>query len=624
MKPITNKVTASDIAKALKHQAYEVAQYLVPGGKRIGNEYRAGGVEGGKGSSLHIYVEGDKQGLWKEHNGGEEKYQDLLELWKAARNISTSHAMQQAKAYLNLEDTWEKDYTKKVYSKPEPLQKGDLSPNSLVRKYLNSRLIPDSIIDIYQIKERKSTKTGEWQVVFPYFKNRVHVRSKMRCINEKKFTSSPNTMDCLFGWQAPNPSTENIHDFSRNSVVICEGEIDAMTYHYYGYKALSIPMGASNLNWLEHEFKDLAWFTNIYISMDMDEAGQKCAKQIAKRLADYKPRIVELPYKDINECLAKGMCKQDIIDCFNEAHYDLPIKIEPASSEWFIQSSIEAIHPVNDKQPGYGMGFNKTDSDIWFRQGEMSIWSGINGHGKSTFLNQIILNQLSKGAKACIASLEIPICKLLPRLIRQGSGMHEPSKEYIKYILEWTNNKLWIYNHLGIQSIDELLLVFDQMYSMFGCEVFVIDSLMLLDVDEESLTSQKEIVRKITQFVQARDCHLHLVAHPRKLVSEFQKPNKMDVAGSGHIVNMTDNMFLVFRNKIKEIALLKLEKNKPLTKLEEEAIIQCDTLLTCSKQRYGEVEKQYSFYYDVKNLRYREFESEPVKAIINYSKTWYE
>jgi twinkle protein len=40
---------------------------------------------------------------------------------------------------------------------------------------------------------------------------------------------------CLFGWQAM--------DAKARAVVLCEGEIDCMTYSQFGISALSVPFG---------------------------------------------------------------------------------------------------------------------------------------------------------------------------------------------------------------------------------------------------------------------------------------------------------------------------------------------------------------------------------------------
>ena len=68
---------------------------------------------------------------------------------------------------------------------------------------------------------------------------------------------------------------------------------------------------------------------------------------------------------------------------------------------------------------------------------------------------------------------------------------------------------------------------------------------------------------------------LHLVAHARKGQDESKAPRKMDVKGSGNIVNQADNVFSVWRNKPKEEADCPPETDP-------------DAILYVDKQRNGE------------------------------------
>ena len=57
-----------------------------------------------------------------------------------------------------------------------------------------------------------------------------------------------------------------------------------------------------------------------------------------------------------------------------------------------------------------------------------SVWTGINGHGKSQFLGHIILDAMKHGARVCIANLELQPRRLLMRLTRQAGAIAEPTR----------------------------------------------------------------------------------------------------------------------------------------------------------------------------------------------------
>ena len=76
--------------------------------------------------------------------------------------------------------------------------------------------------------------------------------------------------------------------------------------------------------------------------------------------------------------------------------------------------------------------------------------------------------------------------------------------------------------------------------------------------------------------------------HIRKGDNVSDKPNKFDIRGASAITDMVDNVFIVFRNKAKELARKENKKVDPLA---------ADTILMCEKQRNGEYEEHYHLWY---------------------------
>jgi twinkle protein len=79
---------------------------------------------------------------------------------------------------------------------------------------------------------------------------------------------------CLFGWQALDKSTR--------LVVLCEGEIDCMTFTQLGYDALSVPFGGgkgAKQQWIEYEYHNLDRFTEVWLCLDNDDVGARRRKK---------------------------------------------------------------------------------------------------------------------------------------------------------------------------------------------------------------------------------------------------------------------------------------------------------------------------------------------------------
>jgi DNA primase len=95
----------------------------------------------------------------------------------------------------------------------------------------------------------------------------------------------------LFGKQCIAPS--------NGTLTITEGEIDAMTMTQYGFQAVSVPNGASSMQWIDREFDWLARFERIHLVFDMDDAGQKHVMEILKRLGEERCDIVSMKFGEV-------------------------------------------------------------------------------------------------------------------------------------------------------------------------------------------------------------------------------------------------------------------------------------------------------------------------------------
>ena len=99
----------------------------------------------------------------------------------------------------------------------------------------------------------------------------------------------------------------------------------------------------------------------------------------------------------------------------------------------------------SEGETGDCMPWAKTENLIRFRHSEVTIWNGINGHGKSNALGQVILHLL-RTRRACIASLEMKPVTTLAGMCRQALGGRNPTNEFINKFVARADGKLWLYD----------------------------------------------------------------------------------------------------------------------------------------------------------------------------------
>ena len=303
--------------------------------------------------------------------------------------------------------------------------------------------------------------------------------------------------------------------------------------------------------------------------------------------------------------MANFITPDDIDFAQYEQETDAQQKVKSAAV--WVQELIDRIRsPI--RQPRAVMPWRKTHSLIAFRPGEVTIWGGANGNGKSLVTGQIALSLLSQDQKVCIASFEMKPSKTLERMGRQFSGFNaddpafagsdQAREELVKVyqqFKEWTDARLWLYDQQGTVTTAQIIAVTRYCAKELGVSHFFIDSLMKCVAGEDDYNGQKKFVDELTAIARDYQIHIHLVHHIRKPADESHKPSKYDYKGSGAITDQVDNVISVWRNKAKE---KDREQNKPIKDTDP------DALLICDKQRNGEWEGSIGLWFDKPSMQY--------------------
>ncbi|MCC6596461.1 MAG: AAA family ATPase [Rhodanobacteraceae bacterium] len=241
-----------------------------------------------------------------------------------------------------------------------------------------------------------------------------------------------------------------------------------------------------------------------------------------------------------------------------------------------------------DKPDGMLLPWAKTHGDVALRPGEVSAWAGINGHGKSIMLGQVVLGLMAQQQRCCIASFEMKPVLTLARMCRQSSGGNAPSVEFIGRFHGWTDGRLWLYDQQGQVDPLRMLAVLRYCHESLRMQHVVIDSLMKCVRGEDDYNGQKDFVDALTSIARDTGMHIHLVHHSKKREDESRAPGKFDLKGSGSISDQVDNVFIVWRNKKKQFdaqAGIEVDPDQP------------DALLVCEKQRNGEWEGRFALWF---------------------------
>lgn len=351
-------------------------------------------------------------------------------------------------------------------------------------------------------------------------------------------------------------------DNASDHIIITEGEIDTMSFYEAGIKtAVSVPNGASKgsqkLDWLE-DFLNIFEGKRIYLACDNDDPGISLRNELARRLGKENCYIISFPYKDANETLL-SVGREGLAECFHSA---APFPIDGIDDASSVRDELIGLY--EDGEPkGYDIGM-----DFLFHPGQVTLITGIPGHGKSTFLKNVIYQLANKhDLKSFIYSAEeANTAFALSDMLQIATGKSFFKSAYNERItrseieehIPFMNDHFKYYRlHDNDLSMEGILEKARWMIKRFGINIMVIDNMSTV---EKSMSNQtdtrhhqiKNMMNDVARFARNYDIHVFLVAHPKKMTELkngiYKIPNGYDVGDSSHWFNLPDNGMTVYRN----------------------------------------------------------------------------
>jgi len=586
------RTNINEIKRMLADRAQSVCEYLLPNGRTASGEWCVGSLGGEPGKSLKVCLRGNKAGVWSDFATGDSG--DLIDLWKEVQKKTVVEALQDIRGWLGVETPF---YTRPVSERPlvRPPKPVCSAPRNRVRDYLvEDRNIPGEVLGAYKIGEQMN------YIVFPFLRGGELIMVKTRLAEDgaKPVPTAPGCEKILFGWQAVDDNTREIY--------ITEGEIDAMSMAAYSYPAVSVPFGGGGggkQDWIESEYEHLDRFETIYLCLDNDPEGKAAVEEISRRLGRHRCRVVTLPYKDANECLQRGVRKAEIDEAIAAA-----VTLDPETLTRVIDygpSVVGLLWPEEGRHLGYSFRYRSLTDKVIFRPGEVTIWTGASGHGKSQILSDCIVYWIKEGSRVCLASLEMAPPQTLKRMVKQTSGTDRPTEEYIHQCLAWLDPGLVVYNRVGKASIEEMLEAFEYAAAKYGCDQFVIDSLMRLGIESDDYNGQEQVMYRVVDWAIDRVVHVHFVAHARKGDRGAGPQEIEDVKGAMEIGANAFNVISIWRDKNWENLRERAESDEDLSEDEQRYLDAGGVVVNVSKQRNGDWTGRVRLHFNIENYQYR-------------------
>lgn len=386
------------------------------------------------------------------------------------------------------------------------------------------------------------------EIGFPYYENGKIVHVKYRSA-DKKFRSSANTKMTAFGMQLE-------FDFKK-PLIICEGEFDAMSFYEAGYMAVSCPNGANSFTWFDNCNEWIDNFDSVIIAYDNDEKGIQGRNELARRIGFEKCSYFEYgQFKDANDLLIACKNENQQWKIIFDAYFDYikPFPLSGIVTVSDLRSRIMDLR-IAGYPKGEKTGYSKLDEIITWAPGQLTVITGIPSHGKSEFIDQLIV-KLIRFKWLVFSPENMPeeahLSKIIEKYAAKPFFKLEP--EELNYVMDSINDDILFFDIEEVKSIEDIMKTAKMAVRQKGIKGIVIDPYSRIEHRYGKNSTETEYVREILDklSLMARQLQVHviLVAHPTKMSKtngEFDVPNLYSISGSAHFYNTADNGITIYR-----------------------------------------------------------------------------
>tara|TARA_R100000353_G_scaffold176112_1_gene149176 strand:- start:647 stop:2383 length:1737 start_codon:yes stop_codon:yes gene_type:complete len=418
------------------------------------------------------------------------------------------------------------------------------------------------------------------KLCFPYYLDGKIVNIKHRS-KDKRFHQEKDAMKCLYNvdnlkkvWEE-NPN-------SKKRVIFVEGEMDVLSLMQIGINdVVSLPDGAPKTPKFDMKdkrftaFEPTEWIWNaeeVILATDNDDAGKALRLELIHRFGRDVCKVVNFPtykdmttdeekqIKDANDCLI--IYGEDVLKTSIENAKEFPIQDLHSAIEY--RDQVQNMYDGN-VQRAISTGFEKLDEIYKIMPSTFNLITGIPNHGKSNFLDQILMNLAEQqGWRFLLYSPEHSTPNHIRRLLEKRCkkpfdiGVYERmTQEQLNAGIDFLNTHFkFLEAKDDIPTIDYILSKAKASKQRHGIKGLIIDPFNQISTDRDAHKREDEhirdIIAKCQQFARNHEIIIFMVAHPHKLhrndAGVIPPPDLYQVSGSAHWANMADVGLVIHRD----------------------------------------------------------------------------
>ncbi|CAG8446891.1 13009_t:CDS:2 [Dentiscutata heterogama] len=424
-----------------------------------------------------------------------------------------------------------------------------------IAKYYNIK--PKSSIDfIDQETEISRQDAKELCITFPRMapcfddqgqdnalRNKV-ARIKACSVGDNEFITfdPPSVHSGLFGY--------HLVPLECETIILTENEYDAMTV----YQETQIPTSCLPNNGYQLPIEILPLlerFSKIYIWLNDDVQGQDAAEKFAQKLGIDRCLIVNTRCNNFDgpinasQALAMGKNLNEILSLAKPLQHEQILNFDNLK---------EAVHReiIN---PGQVRGILSKDLPALtqilkgHRPGELTVFTGPTGSGKTTILSQLSLDYCKSGVSTLWGSFEISNVRLAKKMLTQfvGEDLSKNPGEFMNWAQKFQQLPMYFLKFFGSTEVSTVIDAMNHAIYAFDVQHIIIDNLQFMISEQGRFTDRWELqdrtISAFRKFATEKNVHITMVVHPKKDNRELL--DMSSIFGSAKISQEADNVIIL-------------------------------------------------------------------------------
>jgi len=433
----------------------------------------------------------------------------------------------------------------------------------LLKQFSLSRELQPQDFAFHQVRFTRCEESGRFELLFPvryplYDQiiglKRVSYDPELKTICEENLPTAKelNKAGGLPGVCQLMPFMYGTEKCQKSeSVVIVSSVLDALSLTSKNLSVIALAEGPGLLP-PEHlpffeDFNDIIfWLPNDPASADNvsvfgKKLDEKRCRYVTRDIDQPSTYLRRKPKTSIREVIKSHTkpCAHEHITTFDSLRED--VFLEFAQFEETEGVKFKRFDGLNDLLRG-------------FRRGELTVFTGRTGAGKTTFISEYSLDLAAQNVNTLWGSFEVKNVRLAKTQLRQFSGvnMEENLESFDYWADKFSKLPLYYLTFHGASEVDKVLDAMGYAIYLFDIAHVIIDNLQFMlgsePIGMDRFHAQDQVISKFRKFATLHNVHMTLVIHPRKEDGEMLTTNS--IFGGAKATQEADNVMLLQEEEV--------------------------------------------------------------------------